>query len=152
MWWISGVRYTLAASLSHGSAEPSLSFSLLVAIVSLRCLFVPSVLCWTWTRSWALRPKSGGSGGGPLISGGILAKPKPVAEVLASASQQQRPTPSTICPPNSVSRKGIKARRCCRLGLEKKLELDELARARSSSARTSSTLRTSPSQACFCGS
>jgi hypothetical protein len=100
----------------------------------------------------SIRPKSGGSGGGPLISGGILAKPKPVAEVLASASQQQRPTPSTICPPNSVSRKGIKARRCCRLGLEKKLELDELARARSSSARTSSTLRTSPSQACFCGS
>lgn len=70
----------------------------------------------------SIRPKSGGSGGGPLISGGILAKPKPVAEVLASASQQQRPTPSTICPPNSVSRKGIKARRCCRLGLEKKPE------------------------------
>jgi hypothetical protein len=38
------------------------------------------------------------------------------------------------------------------LGLEKKLELDELARARSSSARFGSTLRTSPSRACFCGS
>jgi hypothetical protein len=34
----------------------------------------------------------------------------------------------------------------------KKLELDELARTRSSSARTGSTLRTSLSQACFCGS
>jgi hypothetical protein len=33
------------------------------------------------------------------------------------------------------------------VGLEKKLELDELAQA-----RTDSTLRTSPSRACFCGS
>jgi hypothetical protein len=58
MWWISGVRYTLAAYISHGRAEPSLSFSLLVATVSLRRLFVPSVLCRTWTRSWALYGRS----------------------------------------------------------------------------------------------
>jgi hypothetical protein len=38
------------------------------------------------------------------------------------------------------------------LELEKKLELDELARARSSSVRTGSTFRTSPSQAYFCSS
>jgi hypothetical protein len=39
-----------------------------------------------------------------------------------------------------------------RIRARKKLELDELARARSSSARSGSTLRTSLSRACFRGS
>lgn len=67
-----------------------------------------------------------------LISGGIPAKPEPTAEVLASASQQQRPTPPTICPKVAIA-KGIRPSvLSSKLGAEKRKQSPTLMSSSSS--------------------